>query len=222
MSFLQRLFGGNGASSPAPAQSPAPAEAPPVIAAPLTDPVPLVEEDEASEEIKEIYEGIKREMQIPVVPNIDKALANAPNALRATVALLGELYLNSTLPKPIVSMVLYAIASANRCNYCGSFHKLTCRTVGVDEDTLAALTENLEAVTPERVQAIVRFARKAARSPGALGQADYDDIRAQGISDAEIVEIVGLAATGAFLDIIADSLKIDVDDMIQQGPEATA
>ena len=226
MGSLDRLFGGNGAATAAqtpPPPPPSAAAAMPERAAPLTDPIAMIEEDAAEGEIKEIYEEVKRALQVPMVPNIDKMLANAPNALRAMMALAGEMYIGSTLPQPVVSMVLYSIASASHCNYCGSWHQLTCRTIGIDEDTLAALAGNLGAVTPERVQAIVAFAVKAAKTPGAVGQADYDGLRAQGISDAEIVEIVGLAATGAFLDIVSDALKIPVDDMIKQGlAQATA
>lgn len=38
-----------------------------------------VQESEASAEVSEMYEDIKREMGIPFVPNIDKALAQSPN-----------------------------------------------------------------------------------------------------------------------------------------------
>jgi alkylhydroperoxidase family enzyme len=54
-------------------------------------------------------------------------------------------------------------------------------------------------------------------SSGELTEADYDKLRDMGISDAEIVEIVALAGLGVYLNIVADALKIEVDDMIKQG-----
>ena len=77
-------------------------------------------------------------------------------------------------------------------------------------------------MSPAPDPAIVAFAVKSAKTPTAVGQADYDALREMGISDAEIVEIVTLAALGVYLDVLADALKVDVDEFITQGLEATA
>ena len=113
-------------------------------------------------------------------------------------------------------MILYTVAAANKCNYCGSIHKVTCRTVGIDEDTLAALDSDLAGLSPRRVQAIVAFAKKCATDRQSLVDADYDSIREQGVSDEEMVEIISLAALGNYLDTLADSLKVEVDEAIAQ------
>jgi len=148
---------------------------------------------------------------------MNKVLAQSPQALKATVAMLGELFMGSSLPQPIVSMLLYSISLARRCQYCSSMHRLTCRMVGVDETMLSAVGNNLGSVTPERVQAIVAFGIKAAMSSADLTEADYDKLRDMGISDSEIVEIVALSGLGVYLDIVAESLKIEVDVMVKQG-----
>ena len=49
-----------------------------------------------------------------------------------------------------------------------------------------------------------------------LTDADYEEVRNQGVSDEEMVEIIALAALGNYLDTIADSLKLPVDDFIAQ------
>ncbi|MFT5180840.1 MAG: putative peroxidase-related enzyme [Alphaproteobacteria bacterium] len=180
-------------------------------------PVAPIEEDEATGEIAEIYDAVKKAMQVPVVPNIDKILANSPQALKGTVGLMDDLYMASSLPQPVVAMLLYSISLARSCQYCSSFHRLTCRMVGVDESMLAAVGNNLGSVTPERVQAIVAFGVKAAMSSNELTDGDFDKLRDMGISDAEIVEIVALSGMGVYLNIVADALKIEVDDMIKQG-----
>ena len=43
---------------------------------------------------------------------------------------------------------------------------------------------------------------------------DYARVRAQGISEAEIVEIILIAAVGIFNDTVADALMIQVDDEV--------
>lgn len=232
MGILDSLFGGNKETAAAPA--PAAPAATNGGAAPASDdgdsawdtissevrmacPVAPVEEEDATGEIAEIYDAVKKAMQVPVVPNIDKILANSPPALKGTVNLMGDLYMGSSLPQPVVAMLLYSISLARSCQYCSSFHRLTCRMVGVDESMLAAVGNNLGSVTPERVQAIVAFGVKAAMSTNELTDADYDKLRDMGISDGEIVEIVALSGMGVYLNIVADALKIEVDDMIKQG-----
>jgi uncharacterized peroxidase-related enzyme len=178
--------------------------------------LPSIQESEASGEVAPIYEEIQRELGIPFVPNIDKTLAISPKALAGKWQLFRNVFLGTSLPASLAAMILYTVAAANKCNYCGSSHKVTCRTVGVDEETLAALDSNLAGLSPRRVQAIVAFAKKCATDRHSLGDADYESLREQGISDEEIVEIVSLAAPGNYLDTIADSLKLEVDEAIAQ------
>lgn len=178
--------------------------------------LPSIEESEASGEVAPIYEEIQRELGIPFVPNIDKALAVSPKALAGKWQVFRNVFLGTSLPASLAAMILYTVAAANKCNYCGSIHKVTCRTVGIDEDTLAALDSDLAGLSPRRVQAIVAFAKKCAVDRHNLTDADYESVREQGISDEEIVEIVSLAALGNYLDTIADSLKLEVDEAIVQ------
>ena len=175
-----------------------------------------IQEIEPTDEVSEIFAEIQRELGIPFVPNIGKALALSPTAVKGYWAVFNQVFLKSSLPTSLAAMILYSIASANNCNYCGSIHKVTCRTVGIDEETLSALDDNLSVLAPKRVQAIVSFARKCAMDPQSLVSDDYQHLREQGISDEEIVEIISLAALGNFLDTIADSLKLDVDEAISE------
>ena len=155
-------------------------------------------------------------MAIPFVPNIDKAVALAPNALRGTWEVLKNVFLQTSLPMPLAMMILFKVAASNKCQYCGSIHRVNCITSGIDQDTLEALEKDLEALSPVRVQTIVKFAEKCATNRQDLSDQDYADVRAQGVTDDEIVEIVCLAALGNYLDTIADSLKLQVDDVIAQ------
>lgn len=150
------------------------------------------------------------------MPNIDKTLAVSPKALAGKWQLFRNVFLGTSLPASLAAMILYTVAAANKCNYCGSIHKVTCRSVGIDENTLAALDSDLAGLSPRRVQAIVAFAKKCATDRHNLSDADYESVREQGISDEEIVEIVSLAALGNYLDTIADSLKLEVDEAIVQ------
>jgi uncharacterized peroxidase-related enzyme len=176
-----------------------------------------VEEEEATGEVAALYDEIKREMMLPEVPNLFKALAVSPAALAIEWAMFKALYQRSTLPQSLFAMLMYAIAEQNNCQYCSASHELSCRTLGIDEETLHKLINDLPHLTPERIRATIQFALKVARSPKALVREDYDELRAQGVSDEELVEIIQLAALGSSGDVMADALKIEVDAAVTEG-----
>jgi len=175
-----------------------------------------IEEAEATGDIADIYADIQRAMGIPFVPEVDKILANAPNTLRGTWAAVDQIMLKSSLPAALSSMILYSISSANNCQYCAPMFKATCMSAGIDNETLAALDRDLDGLSPVRVQSIVKFAQKCARDRAHLSDADYESVRAQGVSEPEILEIIALAALANFLNTIADSLKLEIDHPIAQ------
>lgn len=179
-----------------------------------TNNLPLIEEDEATYEVAQIYDDVKREMQLPFVPNIMKALAASPAALAIQWQFSQALENYATLPQSLIAMILFTIAERNNCEYCSAGHELTCRTLGIDEATLAALVEDLGNVSPQRVRAIIEFALKVARNPKGLQLEDYEWVREQGVTDEELVEIIVIAASGVYGDIIADALKVEVDTMV--------
>ncbi|MEO0561481.1 MAG: hypothetical protein AAF125_05185 [Chloroflexota bacterium] len=182
---------------------------------PISD-LPLVDEAKATEALKELFEEIQRGMGVPFVPNLFRVAANAENVAHGTWQVMKNIYLESSLPKALTAMILYNIAETGGCKYCGSIHKLTCQTLGITEESLKALAGDLESLNPERVQAIIRFANKAANRPLELVERDYEIIREHGVTDDELTEIVAVAAMGKYADIMADALKITVDPPVAQ------
>jgi uncharacterized peroxidase-related enzyme len=171
----------------------------------------MVEEDEATEEVAQIYAEIKRDMQVPFVPNYFKALAISPAALTINWDSFRSFFHHATLPQALTAMIHYTIAKSRQCEYCSATNELTCRTLGIDEETLAALVENLGNVSPQRIRAIIEFSLKVAHNPQSLVAEDYDQVREHGVTDEELTEIIVIVALGNMSDTLADALKIKVD-----------
>ena len=169
--------------------------------------VPLVEEHEATGRVAALYAEIKRELRVPAIPNYFKALAASPAALAIYWAYYRAFLEHSTLPESLTAMILYAVAQQNECQYCSAGHELSCRTLGIDEATLQTLVHDLPQLTPARIRLTIQFALKVARAPTSLVRADYDD---------ELVELVHIAAMGNSGDVMADALKVSVDDAVAQ------
>jgi uncharacterized peroxidase-related enzyme len=178
--------------------------------------LPIIEEEEATGEVARVYAEVKRDLQIPVVPNYAKALAVSPAALAIYWDFQRSFYQHTTLPESLTSMILFTIAKTANCQYCSASHELACRTLGVDEETLSKLVEDLDNVSPQRIQAIIEFALRVAQDPQSLVPEDYERVRKQGVIDEELVEIILIAAIGKYNDILADALKIDVEPMVAE------
>jgi uncharacterized peroxidase-related enzyme len=184
--------------------------------------LPFIEDEEADERIQALYAAVRRDQQTPYTPNSIKALAASPAVSEAWWAMFSTFTARMTLPESMLAMILYAVASSNDCRYCAALNELTCRIYGIDDETLSALAHDLGNVSPQRVQAIIRFALKVAHHPRDVALADYDELRAHGLSDEEIIEIVAMAAIGQLNDIMADALKIEVEPMVAEALGASA
>jgi alkylhydroperoxidase family enzyme len=176
--------------------------------------IPIIDESEAVGEVAQMYAEIRRETGLPYIPNAAKTLAISPAALGIFCDITHSYNQRTTLPQSLISMILYTIARSNNCKYCSATNELSCRTLGVDEEALETLVKDLPSFTPRRVRVIIEFALKVALDRLNLVAEDYDKVRAQGISDAELVEIILIAAIGIFNDTVADALKIEVDDEV--------
>lgn len=178
--------------------------------------LPIIDEQDAVVGVADIYAQVKQEMQIPFIPNMLKGLAISPAALAIHWGFTRSIYKYATLPESLISMILYSIAEKSNCQYCSAGNELTCRNLGIDEDTLSNLVKDLDSVFPERVRTIIEFALHVSHNPQGLVEQDYQRVRDQGVTDDEIVEIILVAAIANYVDTLADALKIDVDPMISQ------
>ena len=176
-----------------------------------------VEEEEATGIAAQVYADFKRDLQYPYVPNMVKTLAISPAALIAGSGLYGGFLLNTTLPRALTAMILYTVAQSRDCEYCSANNEFACRNLGVTEEMLSALAQDLDSVSPQRIRDVIAFALKVAHDPHGLVAADYERLREHGITDEELVEIAVNAAMATFFDILADSLKVEVDPAVAQG-----
>lgn len=178
--------------------------------------IPVIETEGTSEEAEALFNEILRVTQSPHVTNMWRTLANSLPVLSGTWQMFHQVFFQTNLPVSLKAMIMFSVSVANHCTYCGAFLEVTCRTLGVEGDSLQAIVNDLDKLNPERIQVIIRFAQKVAKSPHAVMEEEFDLIRSYGISDEEILEIVSLAAMGNYFDTIADALKLETDDFFRE------
>lgn len=147
----------------------------------------------------------------PSVPNMIKALAMSPSSLEMYIEMMQSMYAHLTLPQSLISIICFTVAQKSDCTYCTAANEVNCRALGVDEATLTTIAENLGELNPERIRTIIEFAVKTAKYPQSLVPADYENLRKQGVSNDEIVQIMHVVGLAVYADILTDALKVEVD-----------
>ena len=144
------------------------------------------------------------------VPNVFLTLANRPDEFRAFFAYHDALMeKDSGLSKAEREMIVVATSGANGCQYCVVAHGAILRIRAKNPrvaDQIAVNYRKAE-ITP-RQRAMLDFAMKVATESHAVGEADFEVLRAAGFSDDDIWDIGAVAAFFALSNRMANMISM--------------
>ena len=101
--------------------------------------VDLIEYDDASPQVREIYDDIRRARKTDFINNFWKGLANNPEQLRRTWEGIKEVMAPGALDPLTKELIYIAVSAANKCEYCIHSHTDAARAKGMTEDQYAEL-----------------------------------------------------------------------------------
>ena len=99
----------------------------------------LVSYEDAPEEVRTVYDDIKRTRKIERVSNFWMAIANHPPTLRRTWDSLKEIMVDGALDIRVKEMIYLAISINNGCEYCQASHGVAARKAGMTEEMFGEL-----------------------------------------------------------------------------------
>jgi AhpD family alkylhydroperoxidase len=102
----------------------------------------MIEEQDASPEVKAIYEDIKATRKVDWINNFWKVLANDPKTLKRTWEDLKQIMAPGALDPVTKEMIYLAVSVTNGCEYCTVSHTASARKAGMT----AAMRHELMAV----------------------------------------------------------------------------
>jgi len=176
----------------------------------------IVEPQDASDEVSALYLDFQRRMGFPAAPNFIKVQGHSLAAASGTWGLVQNTLVGGSLPRTLKEMLFAAISADRQCGYCEAAHLACCRMLGVDEETLTTLSTNIDALDPAKARDIIKFGIQCARDPKSLTKADFDGLRAHGLRESEIVELISMAGLAVYANIMADATAVPPDDMFGQ------
>lgn len=96
-------------------------------------PTPLIHYDDASPEVRAVYDDIKATRNVPDVNNFWKALAIHPESLARTWASLKQVMADGALDAFTKELVYIAVSATNGCDYCTTSHTAAARRRGLTD-----------------------------------------------------------------------------------------
>lgn len=168
--------------------------------------IKVITHEIANAEQKALFDAIQS--QLGIVPNFLKVFANSPEALKAFLGLHGIANGGSLDPLTRERIAL-ALAQQNECQYCLSAHTAIGRKVGLNG---AEIDANRAGTSQDaKAAAAVKFARALVTHTGNVTNAELDEVRNAGYSDAEIVEIITHVGMNLLTNLLGKASHVDID-----------
>ena len=95
--------------------------------------VPLVRYEDATREVKAVFDDIRRTRNVEDVNNFWKYLANDPALLKRTWESIKEVMAPGALDPLVKEMIYVAVSATNGCEYCTYSHTAGARKKGMSD-----------------------------------------------------------------------------------------
>ncbi len=100
----------------------------------------LIEYEDASPEVRAVYDDIRETRKTEYINNFWKALAHDPVTLRRTWASIKEIMVQPGVLDPLTKELLYiAVSVTNQCGYCIASHTAAARRGGMTDPMFGEL-----------------------------------------------------------------------------------
>jgi uncharacterized peroxidase-related enzyme len=166
--------------------------------------IPLIAPEDASPEVKEIYEKTLRGKP----GNVQKALAHRPDMLKNFLPFYATV--GRSLERKLYELIYLRVSLINGCHYCTQHHVASSKRVGLTADDWSALRAGDYSRFTEKERAALTYVEKLTRAPHEINDADFAPLK-KNFSDPEIVDIHALAALANFTNRFTDPLGLEVE-----------
>ena len=166
--------------------------------------VSYVEMDQASPEVREIYEKTLKGKP----GSVQKLIAHRPEVLKTFLPFYASV--GRALDRRLYEMVYIRVSMLNGCHYCLQHHLAASKRVGLTRDDWQNLKGGQHGNFSEKEEAALDFAEKLTRDPHSIADGDIQSLKLH-FSDAEIVDLDLLIALANFTNRFTDPMGAEVE-----------
>lgn len=169
--------------------------------------LPTIEISDATIEQKELLDRVERALGL--VPNMTKVMAHSPALLDGYLQLSAAVS-SGTLDAGVRERIAITVAEVNRCEYCLSAHTYVGAHVAKVDEAELDRARRAQSADPH-TDAVLRLAAAVVRGRGEVSDAVFEDVRAAGVSEQEVAEVVGHVGVNLLTNLFNKLTQVDND-----------
>lgn len=180
---------------------------------------PIVSYENASQEVRDIYDDTKRTLQIPFVLNWFKCQGSNPILLAGNWAKLKATLVEGNVPNVLKQLIIYNVSKKRNCVYCAEAHGIFADSMSamVNDTPTFKVTENLDSpMIPESFRTAIKVVTKAALQSSEVTDQDFEALSDAGFDDSEIQELMAQADLVNMLNTLANISGIKIDNELME------
>jgi uncharacterized peroxidase-related enzyme len=179
----------------------------------------LVSYDEASADVRSIYDETMKEMGVPFVLNWFKCQGANATLLRGNWEKLRATMLRGNAPFILKQLIIYNISNKKGCAYCAQAHGAIANSLGGEllGEANKKITDNLDSeLIPSSYRTAIRIVTQCALNPASTTDSDFEALQDDGFTPQEIQELMSLADLTNMINTIADISGIRIDNELME------
>ena len=179
--------------------------------------IKVIEENEASGELKEIYNKVKGERG--KVSNILKIHSLLPKTMQTHLDFyMSIMFDKSGLRRADRELIATVVSAANNCAYCVNHHAEALKFYWKDDEKVKQAAKDFRKLNlPDRTKAMLEYAEKLTLHPGEMGEADVEKLWEHGLKDEEILSVTLVTNYFNFVNRVANSLGVEYTEEEMKG-----
>jgi uncharacterized peroxidase-related enzyme len=180
--------------------------------------LPLVLEDDATPEVKQLYQEFREAFSRMQVPGILQCFATHPPLLNHMIGLAKSmLFIDGALGRQHKEMIYALVSAANKCEYCADSHGHSFRLQGGSASALDAVLDcDLESQSINaQERTLLAFVKKITEDSHAIMPTDIDRMRMADWTDLQIAEAIHVTALFAAFNRIVNSFGLPSQELLK-------
>lgn len=173
--------------------------------------VRLVDEKDAEGRLVELYEDIKKAMELPFVPDMFRLLSTRPDLLETMVVGYKGMFGDGILPRQIRELICAWVSRVNQCSYCVGTHNFFYQVFGGPAEVGDAIDA---AETPDdldlddKTRVLLRLVTKLSLEAYKIVDRDWQGAIDAGWTEEELLEAFFTASLFNFIVRFVDGLGL--------------
>lgn len=177
-----------------------------------------VEYEDASPEVREIYDDVRSTLKVTRLPTWIKAMGGSATLLRGNWEKTKACLVKGSVPGLLKELIIFCISTKRGAEYCTACHAHSAlqHEPSLTWADLVNLSKGQAyASMPDSFQVAIDVVTKAALTPNEMSDADFQRLADAGFSPDEIGELLAQADLTVMFNTITSTYKLPIDPEYQ-------